>query len=284
MGGGGGSAGGGGGGRAGNGLGSFEYLDEHVVWTMSLTRIITIFPSMRFQAYPFDFQEFTLRFDFGLGVDFASCEKLLSNNRSYLAYLTNTNNLERLLPTTDEFTFSSLQGVTTTHPLINGVANTEMCDLTIRVQRDYSIIFLKLLVPTVIAVYLGLMSVLLSAEDHCGDRAALLGVSILICMINLERDLGLGKLMYSTWFDLQNIVQLAIQVIAVIEVLFEHSLIRRGKEAECHTLNRVWAWFIMVVGYPITVVGTIAFGMNLIRTAWVCVGVISSGVSSVPLT
>ena len=51
-----------------------------------------------------------------------------------------------------------------------------------------------MIIPTILIVYVGLLSVFLSADDHTGDRAALLSVSILICMINLERDHGLGKL------------------------------------------------------------------------------------------
>ena len=79
------------------------------------------------------------------------------------------------------------------------------------------------------------------------------------------------KLMYSTWFDIMNIVQLCIQVIAFFEVLVEHALIKRGKEAECQALNRVFAWFIMVVGYPATVLATIFFGMNFTWSALACV-------------
>ena len=267
----GGTFGSGGSSGAGGGLGSFSYCKGCVVWTMRLTQSITIFPTMRFRSYPFDYQEFRIRFDLGAGVEFVSCESMLTNNQSYLAFLVSSGSLKRLLPTTEEFTYAIADGVTATHPILNGEKNLEMCDLTIRVTRDYAIIFIKLLVPTVIAVYLGLMSVLLSADDHCGDRAALLGVSILICMINLERDLGLGKLMYSTWFDIMNIVQLCIQVIAFFEVLVEHALIKRGKEAECQALNRVFAWFIMVVGYPATVLATIFFGMNFTWSALACV-------------
>ena len=187
----GGTFGSGGSSGAGGGLGSFSYCKGCVVWTMRLTQSITIFPTMRFRSYPFDYQEFRIRFDLGAGVEFVSCESMLTNNQSYLAFLVSSGSLKRLLPTTEEFTYAIADGVTATHPILNGEKNLEMCDLTIRVTRDYAIIFIKLLVPTVIAVYLGLMSVLLSADDHCGDRAALLGVSILICMINLERDLGL---------------------------------------------------------------------------------------------
>ena len=54
-----------------------------------------------------------------------------------------------------------------------------------------------MLIPTILIVYVGLLSVFLSADDHSGDRAALLSVSILICMINLERPRP-GKAQYDT--------------------------------------------------------------------------------------
>ena len=69
----------------------------------------------------------------------------------------------------------------------------------------------QVIIPTILIVYLGMLSSFLSAKDYAGDRAALLGVSILICMVNLERDHGLGKLMYSTYFDVFNLVQVIVQ-------------------------------------------------------------------------
>ena len=44
----------------------------------------------------------------------------------------------------------------------------------------------QVVIPTVLIVYIGMMSAFLSADDHSGDRAALLSVSILICMVNLR--------------------------------------------------------------------------------------------------
>ena len=69
-----------------------------------------------------------------------------------------------------------------------------------------------LLRAKVLIVYIGLSSVFLTASDHSGDRAAIISVSILICMQNLRDDHGLGKLAASTWFDVFNLVQLGIQV------------------------------------------------------------------------
>jgi hypothetical protein len=91
----------------------------------------------------------------------------------------------------------------------------------------------------ILIVYVGLSSVFLNAADHSGDRAALLSVSILICMINLERDTGLGQLMYTTWFDFFNLFQLGIQVFALSEIYVEHRLCCIGMDAECIMLNKV---------------------------------------------
>ena len=106
------------------------------------------------------------------------------------------------------------------------------------------------------------MSAFLSADDYSGDRAALLGVSILICMVNLERDHGLGKLMYSTWFDVFNLVQLAVQVVALIEGFVEHKLIKRDREAQALMLNYVWCWGMMGFGYPVITLSVLLIGTS----------------------
>ena len=77
--------------------------------------------------------------------------------------------------------------ITTQHPRsASGGVDRSVCELAFHVRRDASIVFLRVILPTVLIVYLGMMTVFLSAADHSGDRAALLGVSILICMLNLD--------------------------------------------------------------------------------------------------
>jgi hypothetical protein len=130
----------------------------------------------------------------------------------------------------------------------------------------------QVLIPTVLIVYIGLLSALLSADDYSGDRAALLGVSILICMVNLERDHGLGNLMYSTWFDMFNLVQLGVQFVALVEGFVEHKLIKKDKEAAALMVNYVWCWAMMVFGYPLITIGVMFLGIGYLVAGYVLLG------------
>ena len=78
--------------------------------------------------------------------------------------------------------------------------------------------------------------------------------------VNLERDIGLGKLMYATWFDNFNIVQFTILIVALIEGLIEHRLHKANRENACVILQRVWSWTVMVGLYPLCTAGVLVAG------------------------
>ena len=241
--------------------------------TLSFTWAIGIEPLLLFDFYPFDHQQFTIRFDLGEQVDAFSCEHLLSDKSSLFATLEAEGNLDSLLPFTDEYSWNTgaAEPLSAHHPKGDGGAvDKGKCDITFKVKRDTSIIFLKVIIPTIIVVYLGLLGVLLRAEDWAGDRAALLGVSLLINMVNLERDNGLGKLMYSVWFDTFNLSQIIIIVIAVIEGLIEYRLHITGRELECLILQSVWSWLLLVGFYPLMTAAIILGGADLPEGALAC--------------
>lgn len=239
---------------------------------LTFTWSLGISPRLSYTNYPFDSQSFKLRFAFGIDSDVFSCESLISDadylpstspspagSRSFFAQLASQGLESELLPA--EYKFARSNGIIAAHPVLpNGAIDRSICDITLNVERSWFIVFLKIIFPSVLIVYLGLCSVFLSASDHSGDRAALLGVSILISMINLERDLGLGKLMYATWFDEFNIVQLGVQVIALLEGLLEHKFICWGLEAECLCLNKIWAMYVMLIMYPVVTTAVLLKG------------------------
>jgi len=259
--------------------GSVECTDC-VGQTLSFTRAIGIVPSLSFATYPFDIQDFQVRFDLGQHVNAFTCNSLLDDPASKLAQLQADGELASVLPTTNEYQLRGLGAVTVAHPIgPDGLPLTGKCDLIFRVRRDSSIVFLKVIIPTIIIVYVGLLSVFLSADDHTGDRAALLSVSILICMINLERDHGLGKLMYSTWFDMFNLIQLGMQMIALLESLLEHRLIKTCREAESLLLNKVWAPFVIFGAYPVLTVCILLYGADHKKLAYVLAAVLLPAMS-----
>ena len=243
--------------------------DGAAMLNMSFTWNIGIKPTLKFSSYPFDEQSFGLSFGFGKGVNVFSCENLFTDQRSALGRLATAGKVgdptDGVLPTTNEYKLFATNGYVAKHPDLpdgSGKDRTK-CQISFNVRRESFIVFIKVILPTVLVVYLGLLSVFLSAADHSGDRAALLGVSILICVINLERDTGLGKLMYSTWFDIFNIFQLGIQVVALVEGLVEHKLMCWGNEAECLMLNKVWSWLILTSLYPLLTISIILGGAKL---------------------
>ena len=241
--------------------------------TLSFTWAIGVEPLLKFDFFPFDHQQFTIRFDLGEQVDAFSCEHLLSDTSSLFATLKAEGNLDSLLPTTNEYFWNTgaPEPFSAHHPKGDGGAVEKgKCDITFKVKRDTSIIFLKVIIPTIIVVYLGLLGVLLRAEDFAGDRAALLGVSLLINMVNIERDNGIGKLAYSVWFDTFNLSQIIIIVIAVIEGLIEYRLHIAGKELECLILQSVWSWLLLVGFYPLMTAAIILGGANEPEGALAC--------------
>jgi hypothetical protein len=129
----------------------------------------------------------------------------------------------------------------------------------------------QVIVPTVLTVYIGLSAVFMSAADYTGDRANLLSVSILICMLNLERDHGLGKMTYLCWFDTFNVFQTIVLLIALLEGFLEHSLVRMNKASEAFTLNRVWRYAMLLVIYPLSTMAVILFGAQKDGLAYMCV-------------
>ena len=110
----------------------------------------------------------------GEQVDAFSCEHLLSDTSSLFVTLKAEGNLNSLLPSTNEYIWNTgaAEPLSAHHPKGNGGAvDKGKCDITFKVKRDTSIIFLKVIIPTIIVVYVGLLAVLLRAEDHSGDRA-----------------------------------------------------------------------------------------------------------------
>ena len=91
--------------------------------------------------------------------------------------------------------------------------------------------------------------------------------------VNLERDIGLGKLMYATWFDNFNIVQFTILIVALIEGLIEHRLHKTNRESACLTLQRVWSWTVMVGLYPLCTAGVLVAGAYDETLGYLIVGI-----------
>ena len=221
---------------------------------LKFTWAIRIVPTPKYTSYPFDRQQFTIRFDLGDKVNIFSCKHLMNDSSSLFTTLKAKKDLDSLLPTTNEYIWNDYEQeyLSASHPKgEDGSVDKGKCDITFKVRRDPSIVFLKIIVPTIITMYLGLLGCFFLVVDIAGDRAALLSVSMLINMVNLQQDYGLGKLMYAMWFDSFSISQIAISLIAIIELIIEHRLYHAGFEVEALVLQSIWSWLINLGIYPL---------------------------------
>ena len=221
---------------------------------LKFTWAIRIMPTPKYGSYPFDRQQFTIRFDLGDKVNIFSCKHLMNDSSSLFTTLKAKKDLDSLLPTTNEYIWNDYEQeyLSASHPKgEDGSVDKGKCDITFKVRRDPSIVFLKIIVPTIIVMYLGLLGSYFLVFDIAGDRAALLSVSMLINMVNLQQDYGLGKLMYAMWFDSFSISQIAISLIAIIELIIEHRLYHAGFEVEALVLQSIWSWLINLGIYPL---------------------------------
>ena len=180
-----------------------------VALNLTLSQTMTFSPALRFDAFPFDTQELRLSLDLGAGSSIATCDTLFfypppdpsdpsasPPPASFLGGLNQTGRLERLLPSSGEWRFQAVgRPVYAEHPLvheydgetlIDAWVDTSKCDLVFLVQRNAFGALMQKLFPTVLAVYLGLLCILLHPADHSGDRMAILGVSVLILIFNMQ--------------------------------------------------------------------------------------------------
>ena len=227
---------------------------------LKFTWAIRIMPTPKYGSYPFDRQQFTIRFDLGDKVNIFSCKHLMNDSSSLFTTLKAKKDLDSLLPTSNEYIWNDYEQeyLSARHPKgEDGSVDKGKCDITFKVRRDPSIVFLKIIVPTIIVMYLGLLGSYFLVFDIAGDRAALLSVSMLINMVNLQQDYGLGKLMYAMWFDSFSISQIAISLIAIIETIIEHRLYHAGFEVEALVLQSIWSWLINLCIYPLTTLAII---------------------------
>ena len=130
---------------------------------LKFTWAIRIMPTPKYGSYPFDRQQFTIRFDLGDKVDIFSCKHLMNDSSSLFTTLKAKKDLDSLLPTSNEYIWNDYEQeyLSARHPKgEDGSVDKGKCDITFKVRRDPSIVFLKIIVPTIIVMYLGLLSLI----------------------------------------------------------------------------------------------------------------------------
>jgi len=134
--------------------------------------------------------------------------------------------------------------------VVAGRADVSTCEVTIPVQRNFGMFLVKQVIMSVIVVYVGLISLWMSAADHTGDRAGLIGVSALIVMLNFQTELEIGKVPYLVWWDIFNLIAFLVLVIALAISIVEHDLLQRGQEEKAGIVNSVCRAALLGGIYP----------------------------------
>ena len=89
---------------------------------------------------------------------------------------------------------------------------------------------------------------------------------------------------YSTWFDVFNLIQLGIQALALLEGLLEHRLIKQNREAESLLLNKHWAIFIIFGAYPVVTISILLYGAGMHLVAYALAAVSLPAMTVVAIT
>ncbi|KAL1498796.1 hypothetical protein AB1Y20_014103 [Prymnesium parvum] len=230
---------------------------------LSLTHEYAL-PLWEYSAFPFDSHNITLL----LGVPGAhlfNCHLLLGTSVDQ----------SKLLPTTGEWGFVDGNPIATVHPrLQSGAVDLSQCELRMTVKRNSIVFLIKQVVTSILVVYAGLCAPFLDAEDHTGDRVALILVSALIVVVSFQADFGLGKISYLMWFDYFNLTQMGVLALALIETLVEHrAAIGQWPEAQRVALSKVGTPALLLGAYPLTLASVFLYGAGDTTAALVLFGV-----------
>lgn len=124
------------------------------------------------------------------------------------------------------------------------------CDLVVPVQRNYAMFLIKQVIMSIIVVYVGLASLYMTAADHTGDRAALIGVSALITIVNFQNPLVIGSVPYLVWWDIFNLMAFFVLTLSLVISIIEHRCLATGEDETALTLSMVARPTILCAMYP----------------------------------
>ena len=94
---------------------------------------------------------------------------------------------------------------------VDEVARLSSCVLVIPARRNFLMFVVKQVFMSIAIVYAGLLSLYMAIADHTGDRAALIGVSLLIVIINFQTPLIIGEVQYLVWWDIFNLFAFGVR-------------------------------------------------------------------------
>ena len=185
-----------------------------------------------FFFYPFDQQELTVTIEVA-GAWLYGCVGTGADSPVLAAMgLTEENKDEVLLPPTAEWYLDGplSETVRVAHPFENGVEQVHRCEVVMMANRNPTVFIFRALLTTIIIVFGSLLTaIFMHAEEHSGDRASVLYIAFLISLTNMATtNLGLGKVSALLWYDLFNLSQLLLSLVAVAETMVVHLLFKHN--------------------------------------------------------
>lgn len=153
--------------------------------------------------------------------------------------------------------------VTSAHPVgANGNPALDVCEVKIYLRRNYVVYLTKYMMMTVMVVIGSILTAnSLYAEDHTGDRCAVLFIAFLILVTSMQTDLGLGELTYLIWLDWFNLTQLAMVCLSVGSTMLVHRLQKHQRDSLAKHIDIVNDFAMPFVLYPIITMGMILEGV-----------------------
>ena len=132
----------------------------------------------------------------------------------------------------------------------NTTIDKSTCVVSVKIKRVWSVFFVKSMVITMLVAIGALLALYMHPGEMTGDRMAHLFVGILIFVVNLQTDLGLGKLTNLMWIDVFNLVQITLLICAVVEGLVVHHYFATQRENFAIHLDHVFRFVFPFIVYP----------------------------------
>ena len=231
--------------------------------------------------YPFDQQELRLTVEV-TGAWLYGCVGTGADSPVLAAMgLTEENKDTVLLPPTAEWYLNGplSESVRVAHPFNNGVEEVHRCEVVMFANRNPTVFIFRALVTTIIVVFGSLLTaIFMHAEEHSGDRASVLYIAFLISLTNMATtNLGLGKVSALLWYDLFNLSQLLLSLIAVAETMVVHLLFKHNAAKLATHIDSVCRQTLPALYIGVTA-GIFIYGIGRGRELYTSVGFAIMGI------
>jgi hypothetical protein len=157
------------------------------------------------------------------------------------------------------------EAVSAYHPLDEaGNKQVDKCRVEIKIVRNPLEFIVKILCITVFVILFGgFTSLWMHPVDLLGDRIASLMTALLIVVVNMQTDPGLGLVNYLTWNDYFNVAQILLLMLAVGQTLLVHVLLNKKHTVIAALFDRIFRMCLPFGVYIFMTPGFFMWAINL---------------------